>query len=159
MSRISLFNSPFLLGFDHVERTLDRLAKSGGDGYPPYNIEHVSDNELCIPVAVAGFSTDDLNITVEGNQLIIRGKQTDEEDRVYLHRGIAARQFQRTFVLADGIEVQDADLNSGLLSIGLARPEAAKSVRNVEIKSGGKGKTKGRTSKALTIDHADQEAT
>ena len=159
MSRLSLFNSPFLLGFDHVERTLDRLAKSGGDGYPPYNIEQVSDNELRITVAVAGFSTDNLNVTVEGNQLIIRGKQSDDGDRAYLHRGIAARQFQRSFVLADGIEVQDADLNNGLLSIGLARPEAAASVRNVQIKSGEKVKTKGRASNALTIDHADEEAT
>ncbi|MCH8112921.1 MAG: Hsp20 family protein, partial [Proteobacteria bacterium] len=121
MSRISLFNSPFLLGFDQVERTLDRLAKSGGDGYPPYNIEQVAGDGLRITIAVAGFSADELSVTLENNQLMIRGKQTDDGERVYLHRGIAARQFQRTFVMADGIEVRGADLNDGLLGIDLVR--------------------------------------
>ncbi len=157
MSRISLFNSPFLLGFDQVERTLDRLAKSGGDGYPPYNIEQVSDDGLRIVVAVAGFREDELNITLENNQLIIRGKQANDGERVYLHRGIAARQFQRSFVLADGIEVSGADLNNGLLGIDLVRPEAAARIRNIEIESSTK-KSRG-TATTLPVERAEQEAT
>lgn len=158
MSRISLFNSPFLLGFDQVERTLDRLAKSGGDGYPPYNIEQVAGDGLRITIAVAGFSADELSVTLENNQLMIRGKQTDDGERVYLHRGIAARPFQRTFVMADGIEVRGADLNDGLLGIDLVRPDAAARVHNIEIKSSAKDKSRRGASKALPVGRAEQEA-
>ncbi len=136
MSRLSLFNSPLLLGFDHFERALDRVSKGATDGYPPYNIEQLSDNALRITLAVAGFTMGDLSITVEDNQLVIRGKQTDDTHRVYLHRGIAARQFQRSFVLAEGIEVSGAWLDNGLLHIDLVRPEVESRVRTVEIKSG-----------------------
>ena len=113
MSRLSLFNSPFLLGFDHFERALDRVSKAATDGYPPYNVEQTGENSLRITLAVAGFAMDDLSVQIEDNQLVVRGKQTDDKDRVYLHRGIAARQFQRSFVLADGIEVAGASLGSG----------------------------------------------
>ncbi len=147
MSRLSLFNSPLLLGFDHFERTLDRIAKMPAEGYPPYNIEQVGDDRLRITLAVAGFSDDDLSISVEGNQLMIRGKQAEDAEvgRTYLHRGIATRQFQRSFVLADGIEVEGATLDNGLLSIDLMRPHAEERVRTVKIKraekAGGKPKT------------------
>ncbi len=136
MSRLSLFNSPFLLGFDQFERALDRVSKASSDGYPPYNIEQTSENELRISLAVAGFTMDDLSIVVEGNQLVIRGKQVDDKDRIYLHRGIAARQFQRSFVLAEGIEVTGAWLDSGLLNIDLQRPLVEDRVRTVEIRDG-----------------------
>jgi HSP20 family molecular chaperone IbpA len=136
MSRLSLFSSPLLLGFDHFERTLDRVSKISSDGYPPYNIEQRGENALRITLAVAGFQMSDLSITVEDNQLIVRGKQTDDTQRVYLHRGIAARQFQRSFVLAEGIEVSDAWLDNGLLHIDLLRPEVESRMRTVEIKSG-----------------------
>ncbi len=136
MSRLSLFNSPLLLGFDHFERALDRVSKGSSDGYPPYNIEQLGENALRITLAVAGFTMADLGITVEDNQLVIRGKQTDDAQRVYLHRGIAARQFQRSFVLAEGIEVSGAWLDNGLLHIDLVRPEIQSRVRTVEIKSG-----------------------
>ena len=134
MSRLSLFNSPLLLGFDHFERTLDRINKTAADGYPPYNVEQLSDNQLRITLAVAGFTMDDLAVRIEDNQLVVRGKQTDDKDRVYLHRGIAARQFQRSFVLAEGIEVAGAWLDNGLLHIDLARPQPETRVRVVEIK-------------------------
>ncbi len=137
MTRVSLFNSPLLLGFDQFERTLDRVAKNGSDGYPPYNIEQVGDNGLRITVACAGFTMDDLSVQVEANQLVIRGKHAeDERERVYLHRGIAARQFQRSFVLADGIEVTGATLDNGLLHVDLARPQPEVTVRQVPIGSG-----------------------
>ena len=136
MSRLSLFNSPLLLGFDHFERTLDRVSKISTDGYPPYNIEQLGENALRITLAVAGFLMGDLTITVEDNQLVVRGKQTDDAQRVYLHRGIAARQFQRSFVLAEGIEVGGACLENGLLHVDLVRPEVETRVRSVEIKSG-----------------------
>jgi HSP20 family molecular chaperone IbpA len=136
MSRLSLFNSPLLLGFDHFERALDRVSKISSDGYPPYNIEQLGENALRITLAVAGFTMGDLSITVEDNQLVVRGKQTDDAQRVYLHRGIAARQFQRSFVLAEGIEVSGAWLDNGLLHIDLVRPEVESRVRTVEIKSG-----------------------
>jgi len=136
MSRLSLFNSPLLLGFDHFERALDRVSKVSSDGYPPYNIEQLGDNVLRITLAVAGFTMGDLAITVEDNQLVVRGKQTDDTQRVYLHRGIAARQFQRSFVLAEGIEVSGASLDNGLLHIDLVRPEVETRVRTVEIKKG-----------------------
>ena len=136
MSRLSLFNSPLLLGFDHFERALDRVSKVSADGYPPYNVEQLGENALRITLAVAGFQMNDLSITVEDNQLVIGGRQTDDAQRIYLHRGIAARQFQRSFVLAEGIEVKDAYLDNGLLHVDLVRPEAESRVRNVEIKSG-----------------------
>jgi HSP20 family molecular chaperone IbpA len=133
MTRLSLFNSPLLLGFDHFERTLDRIAKAGAEGYPPYNIEQVGEDRLRITLAVAGFGLDDLEIQIEDNQLIIRGRQKDDPDRVYLYRGIAARQFQRSFVLAEGILVTAATLDNGLLSVDLQRPKAASQVRTVPI--------------------------
>ena len=133
MTRLSLLNSPLLLGFDHVERVLDRVSKSSTDGYPPYNIEQVSDERLRISLAVAGFSTDELAVQIEDNQLVVRGKQREDPARVYLHRGIAARQFQRTFLLADGMQVQGADLSNGLLSVDLVRPEPERIVRKIDI--------------------------
>lgn len=136
MSRLSLFNSPLLLGFDHFERALDRVSKISSDGYPPYNIEQLGENALRITLAVAGFHMSDLSITVEDNQLVVRGKQAEDTHRIYLHRGIAARQFQRSFVLAEGIEVSGACLDNGLLHIDLVRPEVESQVRTVEIKSG-----------------------
>jgi HSP20 family molecular chaperone IbpA len=136
MSRLSLFNSPLLLGFDHFERALDRVSKVSSDGYPPYNIEQLGDNALRITLAVAGFQMSDLGITIEDNQLIVRGKQADDAHRVYLHRGIAARQFQRSFVLAEGIEVSGAWLDNGLLHIDLLRPTVESRVRTIEIKTG-----------------------
>jgi HSP20 family molecular chaperone IbpA len=121
MSRLSLFNSPLLLGFDQFERALDRVSKAAADGYPPYNVEQTGDNALRITLAVAGFAADDLSVQVEDRQLVVRGKQIEERERVYLHRGIAARQFQRSFVLAEGIEVSGAVLDNGLLHIDLVR--------------------------------------
>jgi len=155
MTRMSLFNSPLLLGFDHFERTLDQLAKTGGDGYPPYNIEQVGDDRLRISIAVAGFSMDDLSVTVEDNQLIVRGKRGDEESRVYLHRGIAARQFQRAFVLADGIDITAASLDNGLLNIDLVRPQIETTVRNIEINKAASGdKSGGKSGKTIDVGHA-----
>ena len=137
MSRVPSLSSPFLLGFDEIERALDRVVK-GADGYPPYNIERLARDErdqerLRITLAVAGFTLDQLDVTVEENQLIIRGRQAEDKSRQFLHRGIAARQFQRTFVLADGMEVLRADLKNGLLSVDLARPEPERIVRTVAI--------------------------
>lgn len=137
MSRLTLFNSPLLLGFDQLERTLDQVSKAAADGYPPYNVEQVGENALRITLAVAGFSMDDLTVQVEGNQLVIRGKQHDDKERVYLHRGIAARQFQRNFMLAEGIEVAGAWLDNGLLNIDLVRREAEERVRKVAIRARG----------------------
>jgi HSP20 family molecular chaperone IbpA len=134
MSRLTLFNSPLLLGFEHFERALDRVNKASTDGYPPYNIEQIGEDELRITLAVAGFSMDDLNLTVEDSQLVVRGKQTDDGSRVYLHRGIAARQFQRSFVLAEGIEVRGAWLDNGLLHIDLVRPPVEVRVKTIEIR-------------------------
>ena len=135
MSRLTLFNSPLLLGFDHFERALDRVSKAASDGYPPYNVEQTGENSLRITLAVAGFAMADLAVQIEDNQLVVRGKQTDDKDRVYLHRGIAARQFQRSFVLAEGIEVAGAWLDNGLLNIDLARRIIEPVVRTVEIKN------------------------
>ena len=133
MSRLSLFNSPLLLGFDQFERALDRVSKATSDGYPPYNVEQSGENALRITLAVAGFTMDELSVQVEDNQLVIRGKQVEDTGRVYLHRGIAARQFQRSFVLAEGIEVRGARLDNGLLHIDLVRPEVESRVRTIEI--------------------------
>ncbi|PZQ79359.1 MAG: heat-shock protein Hsp20 [Ancylobacter novellus] len=136
MSRIPSLSSPFLLGFDEVERALDRVMK-GSDGYPPYNVERVAQpgqaERLRITLAVAGFTREQLDVTVEEKELVIRGRQADEAERVYLHRGIAARQFQRTFVLADGMRVLGADLKNGLLSVDLVRPEPERVVRRISI--------------------------
>jgi HSP20 family molecular chaperone IbpA len=141
MTRLSLFSSPLLLGFDHFERTLDRVTKASSGGYPPYNIEQVSEVALRITLAVAGFSEDNLSVTIEANQLIIEGKQTEDPERVYLHRGIGARQFQRTFVLAEGIEVIAAETDSGLLNIDLQRTRPDARVRTIAIHKASKGET------------------
>jgi HSP20 family molecular chaperone IbpA len=137
MTRVPSLSSPFLLGFDEIERLLDRVAK-GSDGYPPYNIERVARDgahpeRLRITLAVAGFTRDQLEVSIEENQLVIRGRQQDDKTRQYLHRGIAARQFQRSFVLADGMEVLGADLKNGLLSIDLVRPQPEKIVKTIAI--------------------------
>lgn len=138
MSRMPSFSSPFLLGFDEIERALDRVVK-GADGYPPYNIERLAregdrPERLRITLAVAGFSRDEIEVKVEEKELLICGRQgEDDKERVYLYRGIAARQFQRTFVLADGMEVVGAELRDGLLSIELERPESARVARRIEI--------------------------
>jgi HSP20 family molecular chaperone IbpA len=135
LSRIGVFNSPLLLGFDHFERMLDRVSKAQADGYPPYNVEQTGENSLRLTLAVAGFARDDLAVQIEDNQLVVRGKQKDEGERVYLHRGIAARQFQRAFVLAEGIEVTGASLDSGLLHVELTRRQPESRVRVIDIKS------------------------
>ena len=136
MSRVPSLSSPFLIGFDQIERALDRVAKAV-DGYPPYNIERLAADEnnperLRITLAVAGFTLEQLEVTVEEKELVIRGRQQEDKSRSYLHRGIAARQFQRTFVLADGMEVRKADLKNGLLSIDLERPEPARVVKTIQ---------------------------
>jgi len=139
MARLTAFDSPLLLGFDHFERMLDRAAKAGNEGYPPYNIEQVGQNGLRITLAVAGFTMAELSVTVEDSQLTIRGKQVEDDgSRVFLHRGIAARQFVRTFVLAEGIEVVNASLDSGLLHVDLERPVPEIRQRTIEIKPGGR---------------------
>lgn len=159
MSRLSLFNSPLLLGFDHFEQALDRISKASADGYPPYNIEQVSENGLRISLAVAGFAEVDLSVTVEGTQLVIRGKQSDDDkDRVFLHRGIAARQFQRSFVLAEGIEVTGAWLDNGLLHVRLERPAVQETVRTVKIESGNGADTKKAAGGSRTIDVGTDDA-
>jgi len=139
MSRIPTFTSPLLLGFDAMEKTLERIAK-GNDGYPPYNIERLrpdgetgEPDRLRITLAVAGFSEEDLDVTTEENQLVIRGRQSESGERDYLYRGIAARQFQRTFVLADGMRVSGAELKNGLLSVDLIRPEPVRMVKKINI--------------------------
>ncbi len=156
-TRLSLFDSPLFLGFDDFEKTVNRLRKSGNEGYPPYNIEQIGDYELRITLAVAGFSMDDLDVEIDQNQLTIRGKQDDDSaDRIFLHRGIAARQFQRSFVLADGIEVQSADLNNGLLHINLERviPES----QAVKIKiNAADDKNKSKELKAIGVDRSPKE--
>ncbi len=129
-----MFTSPLFLGFDHLEQMLERASKTSSDGYPPYNIEQIGPAALRITLAVAGFTMDDLQITQEDNQLVIRGRQADEsQGRVFLHRGIAARQFQRAFVLAEGIDVGSAWLDNGLLHIELSRPQPEPKVRHIEI--------------------------
>ena len=138
MTRVPSLSSPFLLGFDEIERILDRVSK-GSDGYPPYNIERLprdaqNPERLRITLAVAGFTRDQLDVSIEESQLVIRGRQQDDKARQFLHRGIAARQFQRTFVLADGMEVMGADLRNGLLSIDLVRPQPERIVKTIAIK-------------------------
>jgi HSP20 family molecular chaperone IbpA len=138
MTRMTTLNSPFLLGFDDIERALDRVTRSASDGYPPYNIERLPLSEtaperLRITLAVAGFTREQLEVTLEENQLVIRGRQQDDKERQYLHRGIAARQFQRAFLLADGMRVMGADLSNGLLSVDLVRPEPERVIRKIDI--------------------------
>ena len=134
MTRVSVFNSPLLLGFDHFERVLDRISKTSAEGYPPYNIEQIGEDRLRITLAIAGFSGDDLTVAIEDNQLVIRGRQAeDDTGRNFVYRGIAARQFQRSFVLAEGIEVNGAHLDNGLLHIELRRPLPETRVRNIPI--------------------------
>lgn len=133
-TRLSLFDHPFFLGFDHFEREFERVKKSA-DGYPPYNVEQVGDNALRITLAVAGFSMKDLDIELENNQLTVRGKQEDDAQRIYLHRGIAARQFQRSFVLADGIQVKGAALDNGLLHIDMIRIPPESTARKIAIQA------------------------
>mgnify|MGYP000055897878 FL=1 len=157
MSRMSVFNSPLLLGFEHFERILDRASKASAEGYPPYNIEQFGENALRITLAVAGFSMGDLNVSVEDNQLVIRGRLEDavgegdgDENRVCLHRGIASRQFQRSFVLAEGIEVQGATMDNGLLYIELERIVPEPEVRTIKIESGPSG-SKGKSPKTIDV--------
>jgi HSP20 family molecular chaperone IbpA len=147
--RLTVFDSPLFLGFDHFERTFDRLKKTSSEGYPPYNIEQIGENALRITVAVAGFSMDDLDIEVENNQLTIKGAHKESEteaNRVYIHRGIAARQFVRSFVLADGIVVEGAYLDNGLLHIDMNRVEPESNARKIAIKAPAKV-TNGHSSK------------
>ncbi len=145
MTRVSVFNSPLLLGFDHFERVLDRISKTSPEGYPPYNIEQIGEDRLRITLAVAGFSSDDLSVSIEDNQLVIRGRQAEEdENRTFVHRGIAARQFQRSFVLAEGIEATSASLDSGLLHIDLRRPLPETRVRSIPIETAADAKSAGK---------------
>lgn len=135
MTKLTLGTHPFLLGFEQLERLADRAAKSGNDGYPPYNIEQTSEHSYRISLAIAGFAEADLSITVEDNQLVIRGKQADDSaGRIYLHRGIAGRQFQRSFVLADGVDVGEAMMENGLLHIDLTRREPESRVQTISIR-------------------------
>jgi HSP20 family molecular chaperone IbpA len=133
----TFLNSPFLLGFENLEKLLERTARNAGEGYPPYNIETAPDGAIAITLAVADFSKEELGVTVEEHQLVIRGRQQEPTDKTFLHRGIAARQFLRAFVLAEGIEVKSAALQNGLLRIDLVRPQIQPGVRVVEIQNGG----------------------
>ncbi|MBK8176481.1 MAG: Hsp20 family protein [Rhodospirillales bacterium] len=153
------FNSPHLLGFDHIERLLDHVSKSSGEGYPPYNIEQIGDHGLRITLAVAGFGIDDLNVSLEDKQLVIRGrKQEDDGTRVFLHRGIAARQFQRSFVIAEGIEVIGASLDKGLLNVDLQRKIPQPEIKTIAIVNGAPGDSvaeePGPSARRRTIDFA-----
>ncbi|WP_194094013.1 Hsp20 family protein [Marivivens aquimaris] len=135
MTKLTLGTHPFLLGFEQLERLVERTAKTGNDGYPPYNIEQTSERSYRITLAVAGFREEDLAITVEDSSLVIRGRQADDSDeRIFLHRGIAARQFQRTFVLADGVDVGEAVLENGLLHVDLNRKVPDSVVQTIKIK-------------------------
>lgn len=154
MTRTFAFNSPLLLGFDHLERVLDRAAKAAGDSYPPYNIEQTAENRLRITLAVAGFSLDDLSVTIEDNQLVVRGRPSeDDKERIFLHKGIGKRQFQRAFVLAEGIEITGATQDNGLLHIDLERPITEPQVRTIKIEKSQPGaKTKTLSAKAIDLD-------
>ncbi|MDW3225044.1 MAG: Hsp20 family protein [Paracoccaceae bacterium] len=137
MTKMTLASYPHMLGFEQLERLLERTAKSGNEGYPPFNIEQTSDFSYRITLAVAGFGENDLSITVEDRQLVIRGRQNDDDEgRVYLHRGIASRQFQRSFVLADGVEVGEAIIENGLLHVDLSRAKPQTVVKTINIKKG-----------------------
>ena len=162
MTRLSVFSSPLLLGFDELERMLDRASKTAGDGYPPYNIERLPRAEgeaerLRITLAVAGFSRDEIDVTVEENQLVIRGRQKEEQEgRIFLHRGIASRQFQRAFVLAEGIEVEGAWLDNGLLHVDLRRPQPEVRVRTIQINSKS-GSRNGAAQRPVVEGRADRQ--
>lgn len=136
MNRLSPLRNPLLLGFDEFERTLERISKASSDGYPPYNIERTGETRLRITLAVAGFTRDDLDIQLEDNQLTVSGQQAAEDNREYLHRGIATRMFKRSFVLADGVEVSSATLDNGLLNIDVVLPQPERNVRKIEIGGG-----------------------
>jgi HSP20 family molecular chaperone IbpA len=158
--RVSIFDSPFLLGFDDFERMVDRVSRNASDSYPPYNIEQVGDNRLRISVAVAGFTMDDLTVQMEQNQLVIRGKRKaeEEEQRVYLHRGIATRQFQRAFMLSDDIEVKGAHLDNGLLHIDLERIITETAVRMIEIEDKSKtGKKDKKTDNTIDVESVEKK--
>lgn len=155
MARMSVFDSPLLLGFDDFERVLDRVAKSSDEGYPPYNIEQIGQEHLRITLAVAGFSMDELDVEIENNQLVIRGKNHgDDGSRVFLHRGIAARQFQRAFILAEGIEVTAARLEDGLLHIDLLRPVPEPQVRKVKIEHSA-SKSNNKAAKMIDVEPSE----
>ena len=155
-TRLSLFDSPMFLGFDHFERTVDRLKKTS-DGYPPYNIEQLGEHDLRITLAVAGFTMDDLDVEVENNQLTVRGKQNDEADeRVFIHRGIAARQFQRSFVLADGIEIKGASLDNGLLHIDMERIVPEPQVQKIAITGKSKSNKNGKDDTVIDVGGSDE---
>ncbi len=151
MARMQIFDSPLLLGFDHFERVLDRVSKASSEGYPPYNIEQVGEEHLRITLAVAGFKMEDLDVSIEDNQLVIRGRQSDDDgSKIYLHRGIAGRQFQRSFVLAEGIEVKAAKLQDGMLHIDLSRPIPAPHVKKINIENGAPGS--GQSSQTIDLE-------
>lgn len=156
-TRLSVFDSPLLLGFDHFEKTLDRMRKSASEAYPPYNIEQVGENGLRISLAVAGFTMDDLDIEVEKNQLNVRGRQAEDESRVYLHRGIAGRQFQRSYVLADGIEVLGAFLDNGLLHIDMKRVEPESTARKIPIATNAATTNGGSHAKTIDIENKNSK--
>lgn len=148
MTRLPSFNSPLLLGFEQFERTLDRISKMSAEGYPPYNIEQIGEDRLRITLAVAGFCDDDLSVELSDDQLVVKGRQNDgaeDADRVFLHRGIAARQFQRSFVLADGLMVDGAELDNGLLHIDLRRPYVEPRVESIAIKRAGPARKSARS--------------
>ena len=147
---MSVFNSPFLLGFEQFERTIDRISKLSTDSYPPYNIEQISTNLLRITIAVAGFDKKDLEINLEGNQLQIKGcKNDDDSERIFVHRGIATRQFQRNFILADGIEVEGASMENGLLSVDLSQPITHDESKKIEIND----KSKSNSDKLISFEN------
>lgn len=154
-TRLSLFDSPMFLGFDHFEETFNRLHKNASEGYPPYNIEQTHDNGLRITLAVAGFTMDELDVEIDKNQLTIRGQQKDETQKLYLHRGIAARQFQRSYVLADGMEILGASLDNGLLHIDMERHEPESSARKIKIGSVNNESNKNKANKMLQIETKD----
>tara|TARA_B100000029_G_scaffold458081_1_gene487234 strand:+ start:368 stop:829 length:462 start_codon:yes stop_codon:yes gene_type:complete len=153
---MSIFDSPLLLGFDHFERVLDRATKNSAEGYPPYNIEQTSENSLRITLAVAGFVMEDLTVSVEDNQLVIRGKNIDNKDnRVFIHRGIATRQFQRSFVLAEGIEVICANLDNGLLNVDLERTVPEPEIKKIEIQTTNAKKKGRKASETIDVEPGD----
>ncbi|WP_259782005.1 Hsp20 family protein [Aestuariispira ectoiniformans] len=147
MSRITMFDSPLFLGFEHFERTLDRIAKTSAEGYPPYNIEQIGEDRLRITLAVAGFSEEELTVQRDGNQLVVAGRRLDRKDdeRIFLHRGIASRQFQRSFLLAEGIDIESASLENGLLNVDLRQPLPQSRVQTIKIDSGKNKAIQGRT--------------
>lgn len=154
-TRLTLFDSPLFLGFDQFEKTIDRMRKAGSEGYPPYNIEQIGQDGLKITLAVAGFSIEDLDVEIENNQLSIRGKQKEDLDKIYLHRGIAARQFIRSYVLADGIEVTGAELDNGLLHIYLQRIMPESAALKIEIKG---SKTKEKNLQTIDLETSDKQS-